>query len=115
MEVKYKVEIQHAKNLGEFIIPNTRYKADGYNKSINTIFEFHGDFWHGNPKIYDKIEINPRVGISYGELYEKTLEKAKIIKEKGFKLIEIWENEWKNFIKFIIKLQQKFRSKICNK
>jgi hypothetical protein len=111
MEIKYNIEIEHAKNIGEFNIPNTRYKADGYNKSINTIFEFHGDFWHGNPEIYDKIEINPRVGISYGELYEKTLEKAKLIKQKGFKLIEIWENDWKNFIKFIKIIQNKFRCK----
>jgi hypothetical protein len=109
MEKKYLSEIQHAKNLGEFVIPGTRYKADGYIKSLNIIFEFHGDFWHGNPEIYDKKEINPRIGITYGELYNQTIEKSKLIVEKGYNLIEIWENDWKKFIKTIKFLQHKWR------
>lgn len=114
MEKRYLTEIQHARNLGEFIIPGTRFKADGYIKSSNTIFEFHGDFWHGNPKLYDKNEINPRVGITYGELYNQTLEKSKIILDKGYNLIEIWENDWKKFITSIKILQYKWKLKTNN-
>jgi hypothetical protein len=110
MEVKYSTEIQHARNLGEFVIPGTRYKADGYIKSSNTIFEFHGDFWHGNPELYDETEINPRVGMTYGELYNQTKTKSNLIIEKGFHLIEIWENDWKKFIISIKKIQNKWRS-----
>jgi hypothetical protein len=109
MEKRYLTEIQHARNLGEFVIPNTRYKADGYIKTSNTIFEFHGDFWHGNPKLYDGTEINQRVGVTYGELYNQTIAKSKLIVEKGFNLIEIWENDWKRFIKSIKGLQNKWR------
>jgi hypothetical protein len=46
----YKINIQHGMNNNEFIIPNTKYKADGYCKETNTIYEFHGNYWHGNPK-----------------------------------------------------------------
>ena len=106
MEKRYLTEIQHARNLGEYVIPATRFKADGYIKSSNTIFEFHGDFWHGNPELYDENEMNPRVGITYGELYEQTLSKSKIILAKGYTLIEIWENDWKKFIKTISILQK---------
>jgi hypothetical protein len=109
MEIRYSTEIQHARNMGEFIIPGTRYKADGYGESINTVFEFHGDFWHGNPKLYNETKINPRTNTTYGSLYETTVKKSNIIKEMGFKLVEIWENDWKLFIKTIIILQYKWR------
>lgn len=111
MEKRYLTEIQHAKNLGEFVIPGTRYKADGYIKSSNTIFEFHGDFWHGNPELYDENQMNPRVGLTYGELYNKTKDKSKIILDKGYNLVEIWENDWKKFITTIKILQCKWRLK----
>ena len=109
MEVRYSTKIQHARNGGEFIIPGTRYKADGYGKSINTIFEFHGDFWHGNPKLYDKTKINPRTDTTYGVLYETTVKKSNVIKKIGFDLVEIWENDWKIFIKAVVILQSRWR------
>ena len=45
-----QIKIQHAENGGEYKIPNSRLKTDGYCQETNTIYEFHGDFWHGNPK-----------------------------------------------------------------
>ena len=56
-------------------------------------------------------KINPRVGITYGELYNQTKEKSKLVIDKGFNLIEIWENDWKKFIKTIKILQDKWRLK----
>lgn len=106
MEITYSVKISHAENMGEYLIPNSRYKADGYSKTINTIFEFHGDFWHGNPKIYNKTKINTRIGVTFGELYDNTIQKANYIKDNGYNLIEVWENDWKKFIKSIKILQK---------
>ena len=57
----------------EFRIPTTRYSADGYNPTTNTIYEFHGDFWHGNPSIYNHKEINSTTKTSYGSLFKKTM------------------------------------------
>jgi hypothetical protein len=48
---KDKIFIQHAENIGEFNIPNTKLKADGYCKETNTIYEFYGDIYHGNIQI----------------------------------------------------------------
>jgi hypothetical protein len=64
---------------------------------------------HGNPVLYDKDEINPKIGISYGDLYNKTIIKSKVIIEKGYNIIEIWENDWKKFIKAIKILQNRWR------
>jgi predicted nucleic-acid-binding Zn-ribbon protein len=103
----HNIHIQHALNEGEFVIPNTNFKADGYCKETNTIYEFHGDFWHGNPNIYKQDEINKKTNCSFKELYEKTLIKENKIKELGYNLEIIWEKDWKkiNNVKII---QQKF-------
>ncbi|MGZ5191080.1 MAG: DUF7487 domain-containing protein, partial [Flavisolibacter sp.] len=87
------IYIQHAGNEGEYLIPGTRFKADGYCSETNTIYEFHGDYWHGNPDVYSSDEINKVNGKTMGELYQKTLEKEETIKGLGYNLVVAWENE----------------------
>lgn len=89
------IHIQHIKNGGEFRIPNTRYHADGYCKETNTVYEFHGDLWHANPKLYSPNELNPRLKILNSEVYQKTIKKENIIKSAGFNLIVMWEYDFK--------------------
>lgn len=69
---------------------------DGFDPKTNTVYEFHGDFWHGNPKLYEANDIHPLIGKSYGELYHLTLEKEKRIKSAGYNLVTIWESDWKD-------------------
>ncbi len=106
---KENIIIQHAENDKEFIIPNTKYKADGYCQETNTIYEFHGDYWHGNPNVFDSNEINKTTKCTFGELYQKTLEKEENIKAMGFNLITIWENDWDKINKSIRILQKIYR------
>ena len=72
-----------------------KFKVDGYDSETRTIYEFWGDFWHGNPNVFDLSNMNWVVGVTFGELYEKTLNKRRAITENGYKLVEIWENDWK--------------------
>ena len=97
------IEIKHAENGGEFIIPGIG-KADGYCEDTNTIYEFHGDFWHGNPDLYDDDEINHVNGKSFKLLYENTLKREQNIKDLGFNLIVMWENDWNLFKKNMAKI-----------
>lgn len=90
------INIQHQLNGGEYKIPGTRYKVDGYCQETNTIYEFHGDFWHGNIEVYDPDTINEINGKTMGELYQKTTERENIIKEMGYNMITMWENNWNN-------------------
>lgn len=108
-------KIQHAENDGEFIIPNTRYKADGYCSETNTIYEFHGDYWHGNPKKYRCDEYNKTTHCCFGELYQKTIKKEENIKTCGFNLIICWENDWKELNRCVTLLQRQFRNTKSNK
>ena len=101
-------DIQHMINNeeGEFKIPNSHYHADGYSKENNLILEYHGDFWHGNPKIYNPNDVNRVSKKTFGELYDKTVKKRKFCEDAGFNYIEIWESEWfqaKNGVRIIQK------------
>jgi len=110
----YNVYIQHAENNIEFKIDTTNFKADGYCKETNTIYEFHGDYWHGNPKKFNSDDYNKTTKCTFGELYKKTLEREQMIKNLGYNLVIIWENDWRKINKYIKILQQKFRnSKFC--
>ena len=111
----YNINIQHAENGGEYIISNSKYKADGYCKETNTIIEFHGDFWHGNPKIYNTNQINQVNKKTFGELYNKTIKKEDFIKEQGYNLVVIWEKDFDNLINIVKNIQKKwseYKSKI---
>jgi protein-arginine kinase activator protein McsA len=80
----------------KIFLANKKYCiVDGYDSSTNTIYEFYGDFWHGNPIVYNQNDINAVRNCSFGELYNKTLDREKSIVESGYKLITIWEREWK--------------------
>jgi G:T-mismatch repair DNA endonuclease (very short patch repair protein) len=113
-EKYYNISIQHAENANEYSIPNSRYKADGYCKETNTIFEFHGSRWHGDPLLYNQ-KSKIFFGIDYGTLYENTKKKENFIKDNGYELIVMWESKWKKINKYIKVLQKKYRELKCKK
>lgn len=85
------IDIKYALSLGgEYIIP-TIGKVDGYCRETNTVYEFHGDFWHGNPNKFDQNIQHPICRKTYGELYAKTLERDQNIRDLGYNLIVKWE------------------------
>ena len=92
---KENIHIQHAENGGEYYI-ETIGKVDGYCEDTNTVYEFHGDYWHGNPKIYESEDYNERSRKTYGELYKNTLDREEKIKSLGYNLITIWECDYKD-------------------
>jgi hypothetical protein len=98
ISILHNINIQHAENGGEFTIPTTKYKADGYCKDTNTIYEFHGDEYHGNPKINNLNHIS-YTGKKYGDLYQKTLEREQLIRDLGYNLVVMWEYDWDNITK----------------
>lgn len=68
--------------------------ADAYNPETNTVYEFWGDYWHGNPEKYNLDDINKRTKCSFGTLHESTLDKIQKIEENNYNLIDIWEYDW---------------------
>tara|TARA_R110000803_G_scaffold210686_2_gene283245 strand:- start:19 stop:1743 length:1725 start_codon:yes stop_codon:yes gene_type:complete len=89
--------LKHQENGGELRVDygdNNWFYIDGYDKKTNTVYEFHGDYWHGNPAIYPPDEINAKNKKSMSFLYEATLEKEKILKGLGFTYVCMWEAEF---------------------
>lgn len=77
---------------------NKKYmKVDGFDKSTNTVYEFLGDFWHGNPKMYDLHKTF--IGGSPLTLMDKYLEtkcKLETLIKAGHKVKFVWESDYKN-------------------
>jgi len=93
---------------GEYKIPSTKYLADGFSKKENTIFEYHGDEFHGNPNLHEPTEMS-WMGKTYGELWANTQKKQKVCENIGYKFYYIWECDWIRGKKAVKKLQQKWK------
>lgn len=73
-------------------INNKIYKVDGFFKKEKLIYEFLGDFWHGHPKRYDPNIYNKVVNKTFSDLFTKTVERIRLFRANGYKVICIWES-----------------------
>jgi hypothetical protein len=79
----------------EYRIPeNLKRPVDGYDPVTNTIYQFHGDYFHGNPLKFKPTEYNELLKMTHGELYEKTCKIDQEIQEFGYNLVVMWEYDW---------------------
>ncbi len=114
MKVYDNVNIQHNENPinnGEHRIKNSLYHSDGYCKETNTLYEFYGSYWHGDPKMFPPERLNATNKKSFGELYQNTLKKIEHCKKEGYNVVECWESDWRRGINAVKKLQQRFRKR----
>ena len=81
-----------------------RKRVDGYDPKTNTIYEFLGDYWHGNPAKYKWNEWNKQAHMTFGELYETTMSRLNKLKSFGYNVKYIWESDWKLFKREIDKI-----------
>lgn len=71
-------------------VGDRKFVVDGLDPSTDTIYEYNGSFWHGNPDLYDPSDINKVNGKSFGQLYQETLDKQKTLEKAGYKVISKW-------------------------
>ncbi|QKE50170.1 hypothetical protein F-VV10_0050 [Faustovirus] len=94
---RYGLNIRYANSPeDEFRIPGTRFRADGYIEinGCKIIFEYNGRIYHGDPR-FTKPDDSPWFTTkTFRELYEKTIKKEDKIRELGYSLIVIWENDY---------------------
>ena len=94
------IEIRHAFNGKEKRIGQRGLPVDGWCKETQTVYQFHGCFFHGHdcrlthgkdgqPKVYNDVKKCPM-----RQLREETENNTKYIRDMGYKVVELWECEW---------------------
>jgi very-short-patch-repair endonuclease len=80
-------------------VGSKRFLVDGYDEENKMVYECNGDYYHGNIFEFDEKEMNTKVKKTYGELYRLTHEKKEILESAGYKVMSIWESDWKELNK----------------
>jgi hypothetical protein len=73
-------------------LTDVKYCVDGFDPATNTVYLYHGKFWHGDPEKFAKDMIHPiRKNITMGELFENTKKWEKLIQDSGYTLVTKWK------------------------
>lgn len=86
--------IDESKRQKRILIDDKYYNVDAYDESTNTIYEFYGDYWHGNLNVFNPDHINKTLNKKFGELYENTISRQEKLSSYGYNLKVIWEKEF---------------------
>ena len=84
------------------------YKYDLTCYKNKRIIEFHGDLWHGNPKMFEETDCNPINGQPYSEKWKYDSEKKETAENNGFEVMVVWESDYKNFRKDVVEKAREF-------
>ena len=83
----------------EYFFAKKGYKTvfvDFFIASSKKVIEFAGDYWHGNPEVYEPNFYNPQAKSLAKDLYQKTIERNLLLESiHGCKVLLVWENEYK--------------------
>ena len=77
-----------------FMSNGRKFKVDALVNGV--IYEFYGDYWHGNPNKYNKDDVNKSNNFTFGELHTRTIQREKYLEDLGYKIVSVWESEFKN-------------------
>ena len=95
IKLPYEFRNKHLK------INNKSFFPDGFDPVSNTLYEYYGDYWHGNLKIYDPNQFNKLNKITFKDLHLKTMDREEFIKSHGYNIVSIWESEWSELKKIL--------------
>lgn len=70
--------------------------ADGYDPKTNTVYEFLGDYFHGNPAVYDPDAwISKSQRVTYGQRHAQLMSKLADLRSAGYNVVTIWERDFR--------------------
>lgn len=79
------------------ITPAQTYNVDGFHATSKTVYEYHGCIYHGCRKCYLKqgnVKQFCHPDRTVDEVYEATLKKTAILRNAGYRVIELWGCEF---------------------
>lgn len=81
--------------ISEYQFPqNRRRKADGYDPTTNTVYQFHGTYWHSDPIVFSHELLHELAEMTHGENYAISCKKDQQILDWGYNLVVMWEYDW---------------------
>lgn len=87
----------------------TYYKYDYVDTINKKCIEFNGDFWHLNPKIYDKTDRNA-VDMVAEDVWERDARKIELISSLGYDVMVVWESDFYDDSRKVIEKCMEFLS-----
>lgn len=97
---KHNIHIRHANNGGEFCLRAAngyKWPVDGFCEATKTVYEFQGDYYHGNPKRFKGTDLFH--GKPYSEKWAKDAAKRAHYEEAGYTYVVMWESDWIEILK----------------
>ena len=89
-----RIHIRHQLNNTEKRIGDGRLPVDEFNAQTQTVYQFHGCYWHGhNCSLNRGKDFNEKRKKPMCELLEETRANTEYIKSKGYNVVEMWERE----------------------
>lgn len=94
------IKIYYPAITDQFALPvdNDRYNKQAYLYDMcyeNKIIEYHGDFWHSNPSLFDSTHHCPYTKRPQQEIHDKDADKKRIANKHGYEVLVVWENDYK--------------------
>ena len=92
-----RIHICHQLNNTKKRIGDRRLPVDRFNAQTQTVYQFHGCYWHGhNCSLNRGKDFNEKRNKHLCELLEETRANTEYIKSKGYNVVEMWECEWRD-------------------
>lgn len=88
------------------------FYVDGFDKNTNTIYEFHGCYFHGCPKCFTPDTFNVIKNQKMATIYDRHCKRINVLKANCYHLEEIWECDFDRLVEsdiFLLQIKNNLR------
>jgi hypothetical protein len=76
------------------VFNNRIIRTDACDETNKIVYEFYGDYWHGNQNKYKPNDIHSHLNKPFIDIFNLTIEREQFLTDNGYKVISIWESDW---------------------
>jgi hypothetical protein len=91
LHIRHKLNTGKEKKIGP-------YPVNGYDPFTNTVYQFHGCYWHGHNCWMIKTVKDQKWREGRQAKYDKTVKTTALIRRQGYQVVEMWEYHFRSDI-----------------
>ena len=91
LHIRHKLNTGKEKKIGP-------YPVNGYDPCTNTVYQFHGCYWHGHNCWMIKTVKDQKWREGRQAKYDKTVKTTALIRRQGYQVVEMWEYHFRSDI-----------------